>query len=175
MGHSGGFGRRTSRQLAWGGLYSSGFYALLDTKTPLRFALVRVTLTTLLGILFALPLPHWLGIDQKWGVAGLTASAGIAGWIEFTSASPRAKSKRSAQCQFRLHLSESSGQSRPGRSALAYLVKAGHRQHASAFTCLGRAAALWSRSISEEQPAWVSRSPERLSSTLAARRPRLSR
>jgi putative peptidoglycan lipid II flippase len=25
-----------------------------------------------------------LGLDQKWGVAGLTASAGVAGWIEFT-------------------------------------------------------------------------------------------
>ena len=24
-----------------------------------------------------------LGIDQRWGAAGLTASAGIAGWIEF--------------------------------------------------------------------------------------------
>jgi putative peptidoglycan lipid II flippase len=24
-----------------------------------------------------------LGIDPKWGVAGLTASAGIAGWIEY--------------------------------------------------------------------------------------------
>jgi putative peptidoglycan lipid II flippase len=44
---------------------------------------VRVTLTTLLGYLFALPLPRLLGIDPKWGVAGLTASAGIAGWIEF--------------------------------------------------------------------------------------------
>jgi putative peptidoglycan lipid II flippase len=66
-----------------GRLYSSGFYALLDTKTPLRFAIVRVTLTTLLGILFALFLPQWLGIDRKWGVAGLTASAGIAGWVEF--------------------------------------------------------------------------------------------
>jgi putative peptidoglycan lipid II flippase len=28
-------------------------------------------------------LPAALGIDPKWGVAGLTASAGIAGWIEF--------------------------------------------------------------------------------------------
>jgi putative peptidoglycan lipid II flippase len=44
---------------------------------------VRVTLTTILGYLFALPLPRLLGIDPKWGVAGLTASAGIAGWIEF--------------------------------------------------------------------------------------------
>ncbi len=66
-----------------GRLYSSAFYALLDTRTPLRFAIIRVVLTTGLGVLFALPMPHWLGIDQKWGVAGLTASAGIAGWVEF--------------------------------------------------------------------------------------------
>ncbi len=66
-----------------GRLYSSAFYALLDTKTPLRFAVIRVLLTTALGLLFALYVPHWLGIDEKWGVAGLTASAGIAGWVEF--------------------------------------------------------------------------------------------
>lgn len=68
---------------ALGRLYSSTFYALLDTRTPLRFAIVRVVLTLTLGYLFALPLPALLGIDQKWGVAGLTASAGIAGWVEF--------------------------------------------------------------------------------------------
>lgn len=66
-----------------GRLYSSTYYALHDTKTPLRYAILRVTLTTVLGYLFALPLPIWLGIDPKWGVAGLTASAGIAGWVEF--------------------------------------------------------------------------------------------
>ena len=66
-----------------GRLYSSTYYALHDTRTPLRYAIVRVTLTTLLGYLCALPLPRALGIDPKWGVAGLTASAGIAGWIEF--------------------------------------------------------------------------------------------
>ncbi len=66
-----------------GRLYSSTYYALHDTRTPLRYAIVRVILTTLLGYLCALPLPHLLGIDPKWGVAGLTASAGIAGWIEF--------------------------------------------------------------------------------------------
>jgi len=65
-----------------GRLYSSTYYALHDTRTPLRFAIVRVALTTVLGYLFALPLPRLLGIDPKWGVAGLTASAGIAGWIE---------------------------------------------------------------------------------------------
>ena len=67
-----------------GRLYSSGFYALRDTRTPLRFAIVRVLLTTVLGYLAALPLPRLLGIEQRWGVAGLTISAGIASWVEFT-------------------------------------------------------------------------------------------
>jgi putative peptidoglycan lipid II flippase len=68
----------------FGRLFSSAYYALLDTKTPLRFAVVRVIVTTVLGIIFSIFLPRWLGIDPKWGVAGLTASAGIAGWIEFS-------------------------------------------------------------------------------------------
>jgi putative peptidoglycan lipid II flippase len=66
-----------------GRLYSSTYYALHDTRTPLRFAIIRVVLTTALGYLFAIPLPPMLGIDARWGAAGLTASAGIAGWIEF--------------------------------------------------------------------------------------------
>jgi putative peptidoglycan lipid II flippase len=66
-----------------GRLYSSGFYALLDSRTPLRFAVVRIVLTTCLGFLFALGIPRWLGIDPQLGVAGLTASAGLAGWVEF--------------------------------------------------------------------------------------------
>jgi putative peptidoglycan lipid II flippase len=64
-------------------LYSSTYYALRDTRTPLRFAMIRVVLTTVLGYLFALPLPRLLGIDPRWGAAGLTASAGLAGWVEF--------------------------------------------------------------------------------------------
>jgi putative peptidoglycan lipid II flippase len=64
-------------------LYSSVFYALQDTRTPLRFAIVRVILTTALGIVFALYAPGWIGIERKWGVAGLTVSAGLAGWVEF--------------------------------------------------------------------------------------------
>jgi putative peptidoglycan lipid II flippase len=66
-----------------GRLYSSTYYALHDTRTPLRFAIVRVTLTITLGYLFAIPLPPLLGVEPRWGVAGLTASAGIAGWLEF--------------------------------------------------------------------------------------------
>ncbi len=66
-----------------GRLYSSAFYALLDTRTPLRFAVVRVVLTTVLGLICAFLVPRWLGVDAKWGAAGLTASAGVAGWVEF--------------------------------------------------------------------------------------------
>ena len=83
----------------WGRLYSSAYYALGDTKTPLRFALIRVALTIVLGLLGAftlrpliasffstfpgLHLPALLNIDLSIGAVGLTASAGIAGWIEF--------------------------------------------------------------------------------------------
>jgi putative peptidoglycan lipid II flippase len=66
-----------------GRLYASTFYALHDTRTPLRFAVLRVALTIALGYLCALPLPRALGIDPRWGAAGLTASAGAAGWVEF--------------------------------------------------------------------------------------------
>jgi putative peptidoglycan lipid II flippase len=81
-----------------GRLYSSAFYALRDTKTPLKFAVARVALTGLLGYLFAFPL-RWVLVDfilflgmpipaaiggaAAMGTAGLTVSAGIAGWLEF--------------------------------------------------------------------------------------------
>lgn len=68
---------------AQGRLYSSTFYALRDTRTPLWFALARVSLTALLGWFFAFPLPRMLGLPAWTGAAGLTASAGIAGWVEF--------------------------------------------------------------------------------------------
>ncbi|MEO7100161.1 MAG: murein biosynthesis integral membrane protein MurJ [Luteolibacter sp.] len=67
-----------------GRLYSSTFYALRDTRTPLRFALVRVALTTVLGYIGGIHLPGWLGISDSWGTVGLTATAGISGWVEFS-------------------------------------------------------------------------------------------
>jgi len=71
-----------------GRLYSSAYYALRDTRTPLNFAIVRVLLTTLLGCACALPagrplLPRLVGLDPRWGAAGLTISYGIAAWLEF--------------------------------------------------------------------------------------------
>jgi putative peptidoglycan lipid II flippase len=65
-----------------GRLYSSTYYALRDTRTPLRYAVVRVILTTMLGYFCAIVLPPWLGVPALWGAAGLTASAGLAGWVE---------------------------------------------------------------------------------------------
>ena len=65
-----------------GRLYSSTYYALRDTRTPLRYAMVRVTITTALGYFCAVPLPPLLGIEQRWGAAGLTVSAGMAAWVE---------------------------------------------------------------------------------------------
>ena len=65
-----------------GRLYSSTYYAFRDTRTPLRYAMIRVALTTVLGYIFAFYVPGWLNLADTWGAAGLTASAGIAGWFE---------------------------------------------------------------------------------------------
>ena len=66
-----------------GRLYSSAFYALRDTRTPLRYATVRVLLTAGLGVFGALYLPGLLHLPARSGALGLTGSAGVAGWIEF--------------------------------------------------------------------------------------------
>lgn len=66
-----------------GRLYASAFYALRDARTPLRYATLRVFLTGAFGWFAALRLPGLLVIGPEWGAAGLTASAGVAGWVEF--------------------------------------------------------------------------------------------
>lgn len=66
-----------------GRLYSSGLYALQDTRTPFRFAVVRVGLTMALGFVAAVYLPGWVGVPDRWGAAGLTAASSLAGWVEF--------------------------------------------------------------------------------------------
>lgn len=67
-----------------GRLYSSAFYAMHDTRTPLRFALIRVALASLLGFAFARYIPRALGIAPQWGAAALTLSSGLVGWVEFS-------------------------------------------------------------------------------------------
>jgi putative peptidoglycan lipid II flippase len=95
-----GYGRFTPADVRWvwgtlagsavgllastmGRLYASTFYALKETRTPLRFAVLRVGLTLALGYVGARYAPRLLGVDPKWGTAGLTATSGVAGWVEF--------------------------------------------------------------------------------------------
>jgi putative peptidoglycan lipid II flippase len=64
-------------------LFISAFWSLGNTKTPLRIACFRVALTALLGCGAVFPLRTILGFGIIQCTAALTASAGIAGWIEF--------------------------------------------------------------------------------------------
>lgn len=64
-------------------LYSSAFFALGDTRTPFRYAVVRIGLGVALGASAALLLPGLVGVDPKWGTVGLSAAAGVVGWVEF--------------------------------------------------------------------------------------------
>lgn len=63
-------------------LYSSAFFALHDTRSPLRIALVRVSAAAALGAALTFFAPDALGIDRKWGAAALTFASSAAGWIE---------------------------------------------------------------------------------------------
>ncbi|NNB91670.1 murein biosynthesis integral membrane protein MurJ [Corallococcus exiguus] len=67
-----------------GRLYASAFYALKDPKTPLRYAIVRVTLGTVKAWFLALWLPERLGLPRELGAAFLTLSSGIVAWVETT-------------------------------------------------------------------------------------------
>jgi putative peptidoglycan lipid II flippase len=66
-----------------GRLYSSTYYALRDTRTPLVYAVLRVALGSILGYFFSIHMPGILGLDSKLGAAGLTIASGLAGWVEF--------------------------------------------------------------------------------------------
>ncbi len=66
-----------------GRLYASAFYALHDTRTPVRFSLVRVAFSVAVGAVAALWLPGALGVSNRWGAAGLTLASAVAGWVEY--------------------------------------------------------------------------------------------
>jgi putative peptidoglycan lipid II flippase len=67
-----------------GRLYTSAFWALGDTRTPFRFAALRIAAAAGLGWLLAFPVPAWLGLPARIGLVGLTAAAGLAAWVEFS-------------------------------------------------------------------------------------------
>jgi putative peptidoglycan lipid II flippase len=67
-----------------GRLYASAFYAFKDTRRPLLFAAIRVTLTATLGYLAAVKLPGQLGLPRELGAVGITAASGLSAWVELT-------------------------------------------------------------------------------------------
>ncbi|MCS6884609.1 MAG: murein biosynthesis integral membrane protein MurJ [Acidobacteriota bacterium] len=68
--------------VTFGRLYASTFYALKDTRSPLRFAIVRVVVSIASGIPLALYLPPKLGLSAAWGVVGITLASSLGGWME---------------------------------------------------------------------------------------------
>ena len=63
-------------------LYSSAFYALRDTTTPFRIAVVRVAFSTAVGVALAFGMPGLLGLEKRWGVVGLALAGAMAAWLE---------------------------------------------------------------------------------------------
>lgn len=61
----------------------SVFWALRDTKTPAKYALVRVVLTGILGYAATFPLRFSFQLSPTHTASLLVAGAGVAGWIEF--------------------------------------------------------------------------------------------
>ncbi|WP_248359889.1 murein biosynthesis integral membrane protein MurJ [Anaeromyxobacter oryzae] len=68
---------------AKGRVYASSFYALRDTRTPLRFAVVRLALTASLAWWSAVKMPDLLGVPREAGLVGITATTGLAAWVEY--------------------------------------------------------------------------------------------
>jgi len=65
------------------GLHATAFYAIGDARTPFKASVIRLAVRAVLGAVLAVPVVRILGIDPKWGAAGLGAAIGISGWIEF--------------------------------------------------------------------------------------------
>src|SRR5699024_1185805 len=77
-------------------LFSSTFFALRDTRTPARFAIVRVTVAAFLGFglmtqfepieRFGIPAGMFSGVTvagQPLGAVGLALGSGLAAWLEW--------------------------------------------------------------------------------------------
>jgi len=63
-------------------LYASTWYALRDARRPLRYAIVRLLVGAAIGLLLAFRAPALLGLEPRWGAAGLPLASGLAGWLE---------------------------------------------------------------------------------------------
>ncbi|MCC6319565.1 MAG: murein biosynthesis integral membrane protein MurJ [Gemmatimonadaceae bacterium] len=64
-------------------LYATALFALQDTRTPQRCAIVRVMVGGALGVTGAFWVGRVLGLDLRWNVVLLALGSGLAAWVEF--------------------------------------------------------------------------------------------
>jgi putative peptidoglycan lipid II flippase len=67
-----------------GRVFSSTLYALKDTKTPFRFAVIRVALGVTLGLLSVTYGPRVLGLPSDLAVVFLTLTTSVTAWLEMS-------------------------------------------------------------------------------------------
>lgn len=65
-------------------LFSSAYFALEDTRTPAKFAAVRVALAATLGASLMLIGREFTVAGNSMGVAGLALGSGLAAWLEWS-------------------------------------------------------------------------------------------
>jgi putative peptidoglycan lipid II flippase len=65
-----------------GRLYQSAFYALKDTRSPLRFALARLATATAIGAVFGLWAPEAIGLPRDLGAVGLGLASATSASVE---------------------------------------------------------------------------------------------
>jgi putative peptidoglycan lipid II flippase len=66
-----------------GRLLATAFFALKNTKDPLRCSIVRVVTSTVLAVLFAVILPKWVSMPAALATAGIPFASGLAAVVEF--------------------------------------------------------------------------------------------
>lgn len=64
-------------------LYANTFFALGDTRTPAKFALVRVVVAGTLGYLLMVRFEQYRIMGQPLGAVGLALASGLAAWVEW--------------------------------------------------------------------------------------------
>jgi len=63
-------------------LYASVFYALQNTKTPFVFVLIRVALSSILGVVLSLYVPKWFGFPAIYGLVGISLASSLSAIVE---------------------------------------------------------------------------------------------
>ena len=99
------------------------YYALRDTRTPLRFASCGWRSVSAIAISAAASCCRdALGLDARWGAAGLALASGIAGWVELRCCGARSSAASGARA-WPVRCSRGCGAPRSRCAAVALGVK----------------------------------------------------